>query len=131
VTAGAQAWLFTLVGLAGIVGVVAVAGSAEKVHTAKTDYDTLCASCHGPGGKGDGPAGLTLSPMPRDFSVGEFKFDANSDGEPGTDADLMLVIRDGALAYGGHPLMAAWGHLGDERIAGLVGYIRGLRRDSS
>ena len=28
-----------------------------------------CASCHGPGGKGDGPAGVTLSPRPRDLTA--------------------------------------------------------------
>lgn len=116
-------------GLASVACLLAWPAAAEEPEAAKKDYDTLCASCHGPGGQGDGPAGLAITPVPRDFSVGEFKFDADSDGEPGTDADLVLVIRDGALAYGGHPLMAAWGHLGDERIAGLVAYIRSLRSD--
>lgn len=31
-------------------------------------YEQNCAACHGPAGKGDGPAGATLSPRPRDFT---------------------------------------------------------------
>ena len=91
-------------------------------------YEQLCINCHGPGGKGDGPAGIVALPMPRDFSVGQFKFDADSDGHTGTDEDLFLVIRDGAMQAGGNPLMAAWGQLGDERIRELVIYIRSLER---
>jgi len=66
--------------------------------------------------------------MARDFSVGQFKFDADSDGHAGSDEDLFLVIRDGALAAGGSPLMAPWGHLGNESIRELVGYVRSLER---
>ena len=82
--------------------------------------DPLCESCHGPEGKGDGPTGLTALPMPRDFRVGEFKFDADSDGRTGSDEDLFLVIRDGAMAAGGSPLMAPWGQLGAKSIRELV-----------
>jgi len=93
-------------------------------------YEQLCITCHGPEGKGDGPAGLAALPMPRDFSVGQFKFDADSDGRTGTETDLFLVIRDGAMKAGGSPLMAAWGHLGDEPIRELVAYIRSLERSN-
>jgi mono/diheme cytochrome c family protein len=89
-------------------------------------YEQLCISCHGPEGKGDGPAGISALPMPRDFSVGQFKFDADSDGRTGTDTDLFLVIRGGALKAGGSPLMAAWPNLSDERLRELVAYIRSL-----
>ena len=89
-------------------------------------YEQHCLSCHGAAGKGDGPAGLDALPMPRDFSFGQFKFDADSDGRTGTDDDLFLVIRDGGAAAGGNPLMAAWGHLGDARIRELVAYVRSL-----
>lgn len=92
-------------------------------------YDQHCAVCHGAEGKGDGPAGLPIVPMPRDFSVGRFKFDADGDGRTGTDRDLFLVIRDGAGAVGGNPVMAPWKHLGDERIHDLVAYVRSLARD--
>lgn len=34
----------------------------------KRTYDGLCASCHGPEGKGDGPAAASLDPGPTDWS---------------------------------------------------------------
>lgn len=91
-------------------------------------YREVCVTCHGVEGKGDGPAGIDVLPMPRDFSVGQFKFDADGDGRTGTDEDLFLVIRDGAAAVGGNPLMMPWGQLGDERIRDLVAYVRALER---
>jgi mono/diheme cytochrome c family protein len=96
------------------------------VAAGKQSFDGLCANCHGPRGQGDGPAGIDILPSPRDFTVGEFKFDADSDGEPGTDADLVLVIRNGASVYGGNPLMAPWGQLSEGQIRDLVAYVRSL-----
>lgn len=91
-------------------------------------YIEHCVLCHGAEGKGDGPAGLPLVPMPRDFGVGRFKFDADGDGRTGTDRDLFLVIRDGAGAVGGNPAMVPFGHLGEQRIHELVAYVRSLAR---
>lgn len=88
----------------------------------------LCWSCHGYGGKGDGPAGMALTPPPRDFTVGDFKFDADGNGKPGEDADIKLVIENGAGKYGGNPSMAPWGHLSGEQVRGLVAFIRSLKK---
>lgn len=88
-----------------------------------------CASCHGPGGRGDGPVGQALAAKgtpPRDFTTGTFKFDPDRDGVRGTDADLDAVIRNGTSPYGGSPLMAPWSHLGDAAIADLVAFVRTL-----
>lgn len=104
-----------------------VAGAADdEALPGQALSEQYCVTCHGVGGKGDGPAGLTALPMPRDFTVGQFKFDADGDGRTGTDRDLFLVIRDGGAAVGGNPLMAPWGHLGDDRIHELVAYVRSL-----
>ena len=112
-----------------LAALLAVHAEAENAPTlGQQTYERLCENCHGPQGKGDGPAGLSALPMPRDFSVGQFKFDADSDGQTGSDADLFLVIRDGAGAAGGSPLMAPWGQLGPESIRELVVYIRSLER---
>jgi mono/diheme cytochrome c family protein len=94
----------------------------------KTIYTTNCLSCHGETGKGDGPVGAALNPSPRDFSVGEFKFDADKDGTAGTDEDLKLVIVQGAGAYGGSPLMAPWAHLPESDIQDVILYIRTLKQ---
>jgi mono/diheme cytochrome c family protein len=102
--------------------------AAGDAAAGKKNYDTLCFTCHGAAGKGDGPAGAALTPPPRDFSVGDFKFDADKNGTPGEDADLTLVIKNGAGAYGGNPSMAPWGHLSDQDVADLVAYVRSLKQ---
>jgi mono/diheme cytochrome c family protein len=102
--------------------------AAGDAAAGKKNYDTLCFTCHGSAGKGDGPAGAALTPPPRDFSVGDFKFDADKNGTPGEDADLTLVIKNGAGAYGGNPSMAPWGHLSDQDVADLVAYVRSLKQ---
>ena len=101
------------------------AGDAAK---GKTLFETNCLSCHGATGKGDGPVGVALQPPPRDFSKGEFKFDADKDGKAGTDADLMGVIAQGAAAFGGSAMMAPWGHLSEQDRSDLVAYIHTLKQ---
>jgi mono/diheme cytochrome c family protein len=97
------------------------AGDAAK---GKVLFETNCASCHGTSGKGDGPVGAALQPPPRDFTKADFKFDTDKDGKPGTDTDLLNVIKNGAAAYGGNALMAPWGHLPETDIADLIAYVR-------
>ena len=104
----------------------ALAGDAAA---GKAVYDINCIACHGPTGKGDGPVGVALPPPPpRDFSVGDFKFDADGDGTTGTDADLSAVIQNGAAKFGGSPLMAPWAHLSAEDIGHLIAFIRSLKQ---
>ncbi len=93
----------------------------------KVIYDANCMSCHGATGKGDGPVGKALTPPPRDFSQGEFKFDTDSDGTAGTDADIKAVLEKGAMAFGGSPLMAPWPALSDEDISNIIAHIRTLK----
>jgi mono/diheme cytochrome c family protein len=116
--------------LAAGLAVLGLPGGARAADAAagKTVYDTNCASCHGPTGKGDGPVGAALNPRPRDFSLGEFKFDTDHDGKAGTDADLKSVITKGGAAFGGSPLMAPWGHLPEKDIDNVIAYIRTLKK---
>jgi len=95
----------------------------------KKTYDMLCFTCHGTTGKGDGPAGAALNPPPRNFTVGAFKFDADGDGTPGSDADLTLIVTNGAGKYGGNPVMAPWGGaLKPQQIQDVIAYIRTLKK---
>ena len=103
---------------------VAQAGDAEA---GKASYATFCLTCHGPTGAGDGPVGVALQPPPRNFGEGNFLFDTDGDGKPGTDADLKNVIKNGAQAYGGSPLMTPWGHLQDADLENLVAFVRTLK----
>ena len=109
---------------------LALAGSAWAADPAagKALVEANCASCHGESGKGDGPVGAALNPPPRDFTVGEFKFDANGNGTPGEDEDIVLVIQKGAMAYGGSALMAPWPTLSDDQVVDVVAYIRSLKQ---
>jgi mono/diheme cytochrome c family protein len=58
-------------------------------------YAQRCAVCHGPDGRGNGPAAPSLIPRPRDFTLGLFKFKSTPHGQPPTDDDLKQIIRNG------------------------------------
>jgi len=117
-----------VVALAALVALAAPAAADEgsAPQPGQVLYQENCVLCHGPEGKGDGPGAIDVVPMPRDFSVGRFKFDADGDGRTGTDRDLFLVIRNGAASVGGNPLMVSWAPLGDAQIEALVAYVRSL-----
>ncbi len=89
---------------------------------------TNCNSCHGMEGKGDGPVAAALDPKPRNFTVGDFKFDANKDGKKGTSEDLKLVIKQGAAAFGGSAMMMPNPGLSDADIAEIIVYVQSLRQ---
>ena len=89
---------------------------------------TNCNSCHGMEGKGDGPVAAALDPKPRNFTAGDFKFDANKDGKAGTSADLELIIKQGAAAFGGSAMMMPNPGLSDEDVSTIVAYVRSLKQ---
>jgi cytochrome c553 len=105
---------------------------AADVAAGKAKFQTLCVSCHGESGKGDGPTGKALAaagqPAPRDFTIGEFVIDPDKDGKTGTDADLKEVITKGALVFGGSAMMAPIQGLSDADLDNLVAYIRSLKQ---
>ena len=43
-------------------------GDEAAIAEGKEVFEALCARCHGPEGKGDGPVSVTLNPAPADFS---------------------------------------------------------------
>jgi mono/diheme cytochrome c family protein len=91
-------------------------------------YQSHCALCHGPSGRGDGPAAVALNPKPRDFSDGTFYLDANANGETGEDVDLARVILEGAAAFGGSNGMQPWDEaLPDEEVRNVVAHLRTLK----
>lgn len=61
-------------------------------------YAQHCAVCHGPDGRGNGPAAPSLIPRPRDFTSGQFKYKSTPADEPPSDADLMRVVSGGLAA---------------------------------
>jgi len=97
----------------------ALVASAALADDAKATYDKMCASCHGPGGKGDGPAAKMLKPAPQEFA-------AALKGK--SDADIMKTVKEGGKAVGKAASMPAYGaKMSDDQIKGIVEYIKGLK----
>lgn len=87
----------------------------KGVGTAKKSVETNCASCHGAGGKGDGPAAAALPPpKPADWTSA--KVQSQSDGE------LFWKITNGRGA------MPPWKHLPEKERWSIVNYIRTLKK---
>lgn len=85
-------------------------------------YAANCASCHGPGGEGDGPAAAALDPKPARHSDGAYMNALAND-------HLFKVIQSGGQAVGKSPLMAPWGGmLSDAQIWDLVAFVRSLAK---
>ncbi|MGH7832445.1 MAG: c-type cytochrome [Candidatus Binatia bacterium] len=86
----------------------------------KTKYDMLCAGCHGPEGRGNGPAAGSLNLKPADLSDADYVKNL-------TDKYLYDVIKDGGAKVKKSPLMPGWGGaLNDRDIWNLVAYLRTL-----
>ena len=80
-------------------------------------FQTVCATCHGAAGDGNGPAGAALDPPPANFTDPGFWADRDKER-------IMTVIQDGAAAVGGSSLMAPFGALyTDEQVSELADYV--------
>ena len=75
-----------------------------------------CATCHGPAGKGDGPAGFGLAPRPRDFS----SRDGWKNG-PRLDA-IYKTLEQGIPGSG----MGSFSYLGKRERMALAHYVQSL-----
>ena len=84
----------------------------------KQVYDTYCALCHGPTGKGDGAGAAALDPKPRDLSSAEIM-------RGRTDEHIVSVVTDGGAAAGLSAAMPPWnGVISPEDIQNVVAHIR-------
>jgi len=61
-------------------------------------YAQHCAICHGPDGRGNGPAAPSLIPRPRDFTLGEFKYKSTAPESPPSEMDLLRTVTQGLRA---------------------------------
>lgn len=83
-------------------------------------YATLCASCHGARGGGEGPAAAGLNPKPRRHDDGAYMNELSNE-------HLFTVTKEGGPAVGKSPLMAPWGGtLSDDQIWDVVAFVRSL-----
>src|SRR5262245_45684646 len=93
------------------------------VSAGRQTYVRRCAVCHGPDGRGNGPASPSLVPRPVDFGRGQFKYKSTPGNQPPTDDDLFRVVSDGLQA-------SAMPYFRDlltpVEIRAVVAYVKGL-----
>ena len=85
-------------------------------------YSEHCAVCHGAKGDGNGPRATELSPSPRDFTKGVYKFRSTPSRTLPTDEDLWQVISDGLHGTA----MVPWVGLSENERWALVAYVEGF-----
>ncbi len=79
-------------------------------------YQRHCTACHGEKGDGDGPAAYLLSPKPRDFTSGVYKFRSTPTGSPPTDQDLLRTLKHGVNGTS----MPAWDRLSEQELTDVI-----------
>lgn len=110
--------LISILGVCAVIWCAFTPVNAADMAAAKQNYDTFCVKCHGPGGKGDGPAAATLSTSPRNFT------DCAAMAKISDDT-MFNVIKNGGAAAGLSKDMQAWSSgFEDSEIHDLVAYVR-------
>jgi mono/diheme cytochrome c family protein len=95
----------------------------DMISRGKNVYDAHCVECHGPTGKGDGPAAALLTPRPRDFTSAKYKLRTTETGNLPTDEDVIRSVANGL--YGS--AMPGWkGILSDSDLRDVVEYLKSL-----
>lgn len=101
---------------------IALLSSPAVLADGATTYNTMCASCHGATGAGDGAAAVALTPKPASFADAAFWTSRD-------DAAVKKVIKEGGAAVGKSPLMAPFGAaLTDAQVDELVTYIKTFKK---
>jgi len=110
------AWLIVVLAIGG--SLLADAAGKGDPAKGKEKYTQICASCHGQGGKGDGPAAAALDPKPRNLSDPKYVSTLS-------DEQIFKTVKEGGAAVGKSPLMPAWGGvLSDNDIWNVIAYLR-------
>ncbi|MDZ4785215.1 MAG: cytochrome c [bacterium] len=88
----------------------------------KEKFETLCASCHGATGAGDGAiaAAFPADQKPRNLKTGPFKFATD-------EAKFKELLKKGGASVGLSPLMPMQAGLTDQDIDNVYAYIKSLK----
>lgn len=84
-------------------------------------FRTICATCHGTDGTGNGPGAQALNPKPRNYTDAAWQASI-------TDDEIKKIIVEGGAAVGKSPMMPPNKHLAQQpqTLDGLVKIIRGF-----
>ena len=85
-------------------------------------YAQHCLHCHGITGDGNGPTAASMTPRPRDYRPGVFKFTSTQAGRKASREDLTRVLDHGIPGT----YMPSFKLLGEENTAAVVEYVRWL-----
>ena len=89
----------------------------EQLAQGKNIFTKYCVTCHGSGGKGDGPGATTLQPKPADFTDPEHSSFYSNQGR-------IYLIKKGMKGTA----MAAWENiLSEEEILSVYVYVNSLK----
>ena len=99
----------------------AAAADSPAALEARRTFQSICQTCHGPGGKGDGQAAAALNPKPRNYTDKAWQASV-------TDDDIRKIILSGGAAVGKSATMPAQPQLRNqpEVVSELVKIIRGF-----
>ena len=81
-----------------------------------------CVTCHGLAGDGAGPTATAMTPTPRDYRSGTFKYTSTRGGAKPTLADLRRTLTRGLAGTA----MPSFGHLPKEELDALLQYVEYL-----
>ena len=98
--------------------------SADLRELGREVFVDHCVGCHGALGDGAGRAATFLSPLPRDFTAGVFKFRSTPSGSLPTDGDLYRTITRGVR----WTAMPTWHEVPDKQRIAVVAYLKTLSK---
>ena len=90
-----------------------------KADGAKDNWDSLCAKCHGPEGKGDTKMGTKLGC--KDFTDATVQAGIKDDA-------AFKALKEGLQDADGKTLMKPVADLSDDDIKGLITYVRAFKK---
>jgi mono/diheme cytochrome c family protein len=96
--------------------------AAPSTTEARALFDSLCFTCHGTSGHGDGPGAAALDPKPRSFADAAWQ-------DSVSDEHIKTTIVFGGAAVQKSPMMPAQPQLKgkDDVLAALVAIVRSFR----
>jgi len=95
--------------------------TGDPVAAGKQIFMQIFIPCHGPEGKGDGPASVSLDPKPRNLTDATYMAQLN-------DRYLFELISRGGIAVGKSPLMPAQSALVTQDINNVIAFVKTLSK---